>query len=110
MFKKTSLLISKPILTFVVSKPSHRGHEYNFWNLFKTILIVNIFALLITIQVEAFSKTIYVPDNCSTIQSAVDAASPDDTIIIRDGTYIENVEIDKNLTIKSENGAEKTLV
>ena len=110
MFKKTRLLISKPILTFVVSKPSHRGYEYNFWNLFKTILIVNIFALLIILQAEAFSKTIYVPDNCSTIQSAVDAASPDDTIIIRDGTYIENVEIDKNLTIKSENGAEKTLI
>lgn len=55
--------------------------------------------------------TYYVPDDYSTIQAAVDAASPDDTIIVRDGTYIENVEVNKErLTIKSENGAEVTIV
>jgi len=55
--------------------------------------------------------TIYVPDDYSTIQAAVDAASPGDTIIVRDGTYTENVNVNKDhLTIKSENGAEKTIV
>lgn len=59
----------------------------------------------------AAPTAIYVPDNYPTIQSAVDAASPGDTIIVRDGTYIENVDVNKDyLTIESENGAEATIV
>jgi len=34
---------------------------------------------------------IYVPDDYETIPAAVDAASSGDTIIVRDGTYIENM-------------------
>jgi len=54
--------------------------------------------------------TYYVPDGYSTIQAAVDAASPGDTIIVRAGTYTENVDVNKSLTIRSENGAEATIV
>jgi parallel beta-helix repeat protein len=55
--------------------------------------------------------TIYVPDNYPTIQAAVDAASPGDTIIVRNGTYTENVDLNKDhLTIQSQNGAESTIV
>ena len=39
------------------------------------------------------------------IQYAVDAASPGDTIIVKDGTYTENVYVNKRLTIISENGS-----
>lgn len=54
---------------------------------------------------------IFVPDNYATIQQAVDAASPGDTIIVRDGTYTENVKVEKeHLTIRSESGAETTIV
>ena len=56
------------------------------------------------------SATIYVPDEYSTIQEAVNAASPRDTIIVREGTYIENIEVDKSLTIRSENGSDSTIV
>jgi len=56
-------------------------------------------------------KTIYVPDNYSTIQQAVNSASPGDTIIVKDGTYIENVYIDKPyLTIGSKNGSTNCIV
>ena len=48
---------------------------------------------------------IYVPDNYEKIQWAVDNASTGDTIIVRDGTYNENVEVSESLTIRSENGA-----
>jgi len=56
-------------------------------------------------------KTIYVPDDYSTIQKAVNHAQPGDTIIVRDGTYVENIVINKPyLTIKSENGPENCIV
>jgi parallel beta-helix repeat protein len=47
-----------------------------------------------------------------TIQYAVDSAgvSDGDTIIVRDGTYNENVDVNKRLTIQSENGAATTIV
>jgi parallel beta-helix repeat protein len=61
--------------------------------------------------VKAQEQPIYVPDDYSTIQAAVNAANPGDTIIVRDGTYTENVDVNKDyLTIKSENGAEATIV
>lgn len=54
---------------------------------------------------------IFVPDYHSKIQRAVDNACAGDTIIVRDGTYIENVDVNnKDLTIRSENGSAKTIV
>lgn len=46
----------------------------------------------------------------TTIQAAVDAASEGDTISVRDGTYIENVNVNKRLMIRSENGTDVTVV
>jgi uncharacterized repeat protein (TIGR01451 family) len=46
-----------------------------------------------------------------TIQHAVNTIIEGDTIIVRDGTYTENVYVNKpHLTIRSENGAETTIV
>jgi parallel beta-helix repeat protein len=56
------------------------------------------------------ATTIYVPDNYPTIQAAVNAASTGDTIIVRDGTYTENVNVNKCLTIRSQNGADLTII
>ena len=53
---------------------------------------------------------IYVPDDYAKIQWAVDNASIDDTIIVRDGTYTENVNVNKLLTIHSENGTANCIV
>jgi len=53
---------------------------------------------------------VYVPDDYLTIQAAVDIASDGDTIIVRDGTYIENVDITKLLIIQSEKGTGSTSV
>ncbi len=50
------------------------------------------------------------PDDYETIQAAVDAASSGDTIIVRDGTYIENIGVNRSLTIQSENGPDSTIV
>ena len=53
---------------------------------------------------------IYVPDGYAKIQWAVDNASARDTIIVRDGTYVENVDVNKRLAIKSENGPANCIV
>ena len=50
---------------------------------------------------EASAKTIYVPDDYAKIQWAVNNASAGDTIIVRPGTYNENVDVDKSLEIRS---------
>ena len=60
---------------------------------------------------KASPATIYVPDDYPSIQAAVDASLPGGTTIVRDGTYTENVDVNKDyLTIHSENGAESTTV
>ena len=56
------------------------------------------------------SAVIYVPDNYATIQGAVNNAAAGATIIVRDGTYPENVKVNKRLTIRSESGPANTIV
>ena len=45
-----------------------------------------------------------------TIQAGVDAASPGVPVIVHDGTYVENIKVDKSISIKSLNGAATTIV
>ena len=62
----------------------------------------------------ASAKTWYVDDSggadFTEIQDAVDAASKGDMIIVKDGIYNENIEVNKQLTIESENGADRAIV
>ena len=71
-----------------------------------------LFATLAFVSIGyASAAMIYVPDNFSTIQQAVNNATANDVIIVRDGTYTENVDVNVNhLTIKSENGFDSTIV
>ena len=48
------------------------------------------------------AATIYVPDNYTTIQAAVNNATAGDTIIVRNGTYYENVVVNTSLTLQGE--------
>lgn len=64
----------------------------------------------VRIQVSAAgSKTIVVPDDYSTIGAAVGNASQGDTILVKSGTYHENVAVNKPLSIIGE-GSESTVV
>jgi parallel beta-helix repeat protein len=82
-----------------------------FAGLWKIVLTIALAVLLFAVFTAiASAATIYVPDDHGTIQDAVDAASPGDTIIVRDGTYTENVDVNKRLTIRSENGPANCIV
>jgi parallel beta-helix repeat protein len=55
-------------------------------------------------------KTLFVGKNAMypSIQSAINASEYSDTIIVKDGTYLENIIVDKPLKIQSENGYNST--
>ena len=62
-------------------------------------------------QAPPGARVIYVPDDYPAIQGAVDASTPGDTIIVRDGNYTANIVVTTDhLTIKSQNGAGSTIV
>jgi parallel beta-helix repeat protein len=58
------------------------------------------------------AATLYVGagETYTTIQSAINAANDSDTIIVRNGSYTENININKPLTIISENGSAVTTI
>ncbi|MHC4943324.1 MAG: right-handed parallel beta-helix repeat-containing protein [Planctomycetota bacterium] len=66
---------------------------------------------MILISASAHSATWYVPDDYSTIQGAIDAASNGDTIIVEPGTYVESIDfLGKAVTLMSEQGADVTVI
>ncbi len=78
-------------------------------------LLTTFFALTFLLTMTAAAATseaavIYVPHNYKTIHEAVKNASPNDTIIVDDGNYTENIVITKSITIKSNNGPDASIV
>ena len=63
-------------------------------------IAIGILLALFFLASTCTASTIYVPGDYSTIQAAVNAASPGDTVIAYNGTYYENVEINKQLTVR----------
>jgi len=57
-----------------------------------------------------WSNVIYVPDDFSTIQAAVDASGDGDTILVGPGIYYENIQINKELTFWSTHGSDSTTI
>jgi parallel beta-helix repeat protein len=75
-----------------------------------TIFLVSVFVLL-TAVVSATDRYVGSGEAYTTIQDAVNVSSPGDTIIVRDGTYTENVVVTtSNLTIQSDNGPANCIV
>ena len=64
----------------------------------RSFLLVG-FVLLVIALPAASQQTIYVPDDYPTIQAAIDAAQPGDTVSIEVGEYTENLLIDKPLRL-----------
>ncbi len=57
------------------------------------------------------ASDIYVPDDWPTIQIAIDNAYTGDTIIVRPGTYVENIDfLGKWITLRSEFGPTATVI
>ena len=79
-------------------------------NAIAVVVIVAILISIAIVSVACAATDIYVPDDHRTIRQAVNSAGVGDTVIVRDGTYTENVDVGKRLTIRSENGSASTTV
>jgi len=63
------------------------------------------------ISVERVGADVHiVPDDFTTIQAAIDGTADNDTVLVREGTYIENVAFpaDRSITMRSTHGPDST--
>jgi len=75
------------------------------------IAVSLILGLAMIVVGDASAATIYVPDNIPTIQQAIMYASNGDTIIVKRGAYVEQLDFrGKAITVKSEEGASVTII
>lgn len=70
-----------------------------------------VIAVILSLHTIGFSATIYVPDDFSTIQDAINAAADGDTVIVRPNTYVENIDfLGKDIIVMSEMGPSVTII
>ena len=73
--------------------------------------LISAIAFILITSAVGFSASIYVPDHYATIQDAINNSIDRDVIIVRPGTYVENIDfLGKLLTVKSELGPEVTVI
>jgi parallel beta-helix repeat protein len=76
----------------------------------KLVILVVLLAMLTFLSVGCASAATHYVNPGDSIQAAVNVANSGDTIIVRDGTYTENINVNKLLTIRSENGYENCII
>jgi parallel beta-helix repeat protein len=68
-----------------------------------TLLLLGLFLIKLDIKsAKTEPSTITVPDDYSTIQEAINAATLGDTVYVKNGTYYENIIINKTITLIGE--------
>ena len=71
----------------------------DYYNNKQRTLLTGLFILILLVT-SAGAATLNVPGDYATIQAAINAASPGDTILVQSGTYKENIDVNKQLTLQ----------
>ncbi len=116
----------KPLQSFYIESLFLNFHMSNVTLIsvrrFSTVLMVLILLLGTVMIPQGYSsgersraaRTLYVDDDgnetFTKIQSAVNAASDGDTVVVRDGVYEENIIIQKEIILRSDNGSDVTTI
>ncbi len=67
--------------------------------------------VLVSLTPAAWAQPLLVPQDYPTIQEAINAAVPGDTVLVDDGCYIERIDfLGKAITIESVNGPDFTII
>lgn len=73
--------------------------------------IIAVILACLSLAAVCSAATIYVPDDYAAIQDAIAASANGDAIIVRPGTYFENIDfMGRAVTVKSEAGPEATVI
>lgn len=72
--------------------------------------VIILFTTFFIAAISGSAAEIHVPDDYGTIQAAIDAASPLDTVLVGPGTYVENVVISKYVHLISTDGPDLTVI
>src|SRR5216683_5050490 len=79
--------------------------------LFRIVRLIAVAGMLLSVDTANSQSTIQVPTNFSTIQSAINAASNGDTVLVAPGTYVENINFSgKAITLTSSSGPAVTII
>jgi len=73
------------------------------------LLLILLLSTFFNTRFEAQARTIVVPDDFSSIQAAINNASAGDTILVHNGTYHENIIINKAIRLIGE-ASEATII
>jgi len=84
-------------------------HTYNLENLSAGIYFIDFETWWYPVKNTTFIVPIMVPDDYPTIQEAINAANPRDTVSVRNGTYYEHVVVNKSISLIGEN-KENTII
>jgi hypothetical protein len=69
------------------------------------------FAVIVPLRQASGQTVINVPADTATIQAAIDASVPGDTVLVAPGTYFENIDFrGKAITVESAQGPEVTIL
>ncbi len=87
------------------------GKNFNFVRkLFLLCSVLFLFFGRATFEVfEVIAATLRVPEDYPKIQAAIDAAQPDDTVLVAPGYYIESIRLKSDVTLKGS-GANATTI
>ena len=78
--------------------------------MYRTLLSLTLFTLLLLGTSPALGQTTYTVSSGQSIQAAIDGANNGDIIEVGDGTYEENITIDKSLTLLAPDGRDVTTI